>query len=513
MALTISPTVLLVSGAVVLYALYTRIALYLRRRAFKKQHGCQPSYYRYNKDPFLGWDVLQESITNAADHKLLAGMQARFLKLNTKTFHSRQVNVPLITTCEPENVKTVLSIKFKDYSLGNRKAAFSPLLGDGIFNSDGEKWSNSRHLLRPNFARDQVADLEAFERHFKLMIKHIPSDGTTFDLQQLFFRFTLDSATEFLFNHSTNSLRVLGDDSGSAEAAFAKAFSSSMDDILQHFRAGPLHFFRRGKKEGLEAVRVCHEYVERFVDEAIAWRRERDVGNVEEKEGDRYIFIRELVKQTTDRTALRNELINVLLAGRDTTASLLSNMFFEIATKSGIWERLKEEVKFLEGRPPSYEELRNMKYIKWCLNESLRLHPVVPGNTRLAIRDTVLPLGGGPDQKAPLFVPAGTTVGYSPYTMHRRTDLYGPDAHLFRPERWDTLRPSWEYLPFNGGPRICLGQQYALTEASFVTVRLAQMFDRLESRDTNGGVWVEGLGLTLCSGNGVLVGLVKGEKA
>lgn len=89
--------------------------------------------------------------------------------------------------------------------------------------------------------------------------------------------------------------------------------------------------------------------------------------------------------------------------------------------------------------------------------------------------------------------------------MHRRTDLYGPDAAEFKPERWESLRPGWEYLPFNGGPRICLGQQYALTEAGYVTARLVQTFSELESRDS--GAWVEGLTLTLCSLNGTKVAL------
>jgi cytochrome P450 len=106
-----------------------------------------------------------------------------------------------------------------------------------------------------------------------------------------------------------------------------------------------------------------------------------------------------------------------------------------------------------------------------------------------------------------MFVPKGTIVAYSPYTMQRRTDFYGPDAAEYKPERWENLRPGWEYLPFNGGPRICLGQQYALTEASFVSVRLLQEFSKMESRDTNGGHWEEGLTLTVCSGNGVQVGL------
>lgn len=96
-------------------------------------------------------------------------------------------------------------------------------------------------------------------------------------------------------------------------------------------------------------------------------------------------------------------------------------------------------------------------------------------------------------------------VTYSTYAMHRRPDYYGQDFNEFRPERWETLRPGWEYLPFNGGPRICLGQQYALTEAAYVTSRLCQEFKTLESREP--GPWRESVTLTLCSQGGTQVGL------
>jgi cytochrome P450 len=96
-------------------------------------------------------------------------------------------------------------------------------------------------------------------------------------------------------------------------------------------------------------------------------------------------------------------------------------------------------------------------------------------------------------------------VIYSVYSMHRRDDLYGPNSNEFCPERWDSIRPGWGYLPFNGGPRICLGQQYALAEAGYVTARLAQQFRKLESRDPE--EWQERLSLTLRSRNGTKVGL------
>jgi cytochrome P450 len=118
-----------------------------------------------------------------------------------------------------------------------------------------------------------------------------------------------------------------------------------------------------------------------------------------------------------------------------------------------------------------------------------------------------LPLGGGKDGQSPVFVRKGTMVGYNIYAMHRRTDIYGPDAAVFRPERWKEagLRPRWGYLPFNGGPRVCLGQRYALTEAGYVLVRMGQLFEKLESRDA--GPWEESLALTLCSRNGTKVSL------
>lgn len=83
-------------------------------------------------------------------------------------------------------------------------------------------------------------------------------------------------------------------------------------------------------------------------------------------------------------------------------------------------------------------------------------------NDKVALVDTVLPRGGGPDGQAPLFVEKGSIVTWAVYALHRREDLYGADADEFRPERWETLRPGWEYLPFNGGPRICVGRKLFL---------------------------------------------------
>jgi cytochrome P450 len=100
----------------------------------------------------------------------------------------------------------------------------------------------------------------------------------------------------------------------------------------------------------------------------------------------------------------------------------------------------------------------------------------------MALKTTTLPTGGGPQGEHPVLVRRGEAVGYCVYAMHRRKDLYGPDANLFKPERWEEddgklgRTIGYGYLPFNGGPRVCLGQELALLEAAYVVVRLVQKF-------------------------------------
>ncbi|KAE8167387.1 cytochrome P450 [Aspergillus tamarii] len=479
------------------------IRRFLIRRQFARRHGCQPVARSFSKDPFLGLDTIPGAIRAVRQHRVLQ-RSCEIFHVYGNTFRVKELHQSAIVTIEPENIKTILSLNFKDYSLKHRLEPFKPLLGEGIFNTDGEHWASSRALIRPSFAREQVSDLRMLEKLMQDLLVLLPRDGTTVDLQELFFRYTIDSATEFLFGQSVGALK------SQSELAFAEAFQYAQKAIPVRGMLGPLNAVYRDRKAD-ECNRICREFVQQFVEEAVyaaeVKKEDKETRTTETKR--RYIFSHELAVRTSDKRRMVDELISVLLAGRDTTASLLGNLFFMLAKNPVVWAKLRAEVDVLQSRPPTYEELRGLRYVQCCVNESLRLHPVVPNNQREAIRDTVLPLGGGKDGLSPAFVPKGTLVGYNIYAMHRRTDLYGPDATEFRPERWEDgkLQPRWGYLPFNGGPRICLGQRYALTEACYVLVRMVQEFRGLESHDP--GPWEEGLALTLCSRNGTKVGLIR----
>lgn len=166
----------------------------------------------------------------------------------------------------------------------------------------------------------------------------------------------------------------------------------------------------------------------------------------------RYVFLDHLVRHTSDRNVIRSELLNILLAGRDTTASLLSNVWFMLSKRTDVWIKLRKDVDVLGGKLPTFEQLKELKYLQAVLNESLRVHPVVPLNWREAVVDTTLPLGGGKDGNSPIFIAKGQTVTWSTYIMHRRKDYFGDDADEYKPERWlsrDGLRPGWEVFSFS----------------------------------------------------------------
>ncbi|KAJ5199939.1 cytochrome P450 [Penicillium cf. griseofulvum] len=462
---------------------------------FSREHQCRKP--QVASSGFLGIGRVASLVLAMKKCESLELMRSWHHQYGTtfKTSLARSVTI----TIEPKNVQAILALKFKDFDLGApRNKAMAPLLGKGIFASDGLLWEHSRALIRPNFVRDQVADTDVYEKHVSNLIDNIPLDGSTVDLQELFFQMTMDSATEFLLGESIDSLSA-----GDKQPPFAKDFNTSQDGLAIRSRLGPLMIFYRDRafsKATVEARRFVDQFVQKALDYRATYADGKDTAKAQ---GQQYVFIYELSKQTADRTVLTDQILNILLAGRDTTAGILSITFFILARRPDIWNKLREEVLTVRGERPCYEDLKSMTYLNWVLKETLRLYPAVPVNSRTANKNTYLPVGGGPDGTGPIFVPKGQEVIYSVYSMHRLPEVFGQDATEYRPERWASLKPGWAYIPFNGGPRICPGQQFALTEASYTIVQVLRRFKSIECRD--GQPFKEGLNLTLASKNGTKV--------
>ncbi|KAL2832481.1 cytochrome P450 [Aspergillus cavernicola] len=504
----LSPAVLLFVALCLVILLLQQIQQRIRRHGDAKKWGCQPPLVA--PTGFLGIPGFIR-MTRAAKKKHWVEFVAERYSKYGNTFQQTMLGHQAMSTIDPENIKALLATQFNDFCLGTRLREFYPVLGAGIFTLDGAGWSHSRALLRPQFTRDQVADLCLMDGHVSRLIELVPKDGSIFDIQRLFFLLTIDSATHFLFGESVGAMednRVLGNASVGNAQGFAEAFNLTQEYLA--YRSMALSFYWMiNPKEFRDATRRVHEVVDYYVHKAIEAKR-----HPEKKEPGRYILAEALAADNDDPKVLRDSMLNILLAGRDTTSSLLSSVFYFLARHPAIWEKLRHAIvdEFGDSQNPkadiTHARLKDIPYLRYVLNEALRLLPPVPLNFRVAAKDTSLPLGGGPDGKSPIYIKNGMPVMYSIYAMHRRKDLYGPDADSFRPERWEeNAKRGWEYLPFNGGPRICLGQQYALTEASYTMVKLMQRFTTVENGDPGLKGPIVDSKLTMVHGDGVKVRL------
>ncbi|OKL56426.1 hypothetical protein UA08_08098 [Talaromyces atroroseus] len=411
---------------VMYYALALALAIHLIRRliqiyleyqrdsAFGKRHGCNPPPELPKKWP-LGIDRIKELWDSNTEGRLLAflcGIAKDYDPRNNLTqyllFGPRAFHV-----LHPKNLESVLSTNFQvfiDYGFGARRSVFSPLLGNGIFTQEGLAWKHSRDLLRKQFIRIQYHNLDLFREHVHNLIERLPVQGDV-DLQPLFFSFTLDTTTALLFGKSVYSLRE-NIDQAVENKVFSESFNLAQEGLAKRFRLAPWHFLY-SPKDFRQACSNVHQFVERYIDDL-------NLSTGQETGEKSYDFINQLAKESSSKRDLRDQLLNVLLAGRDTTACCLS----------------------------------------WTMQ---------------ATKTTMLPTGGGPDGDSPILVRKGELVVFSQYVNSRTKNIYGPDADSFRPERWEGQELAgigWAYFPFNGGPRQCLGEDFAMMEVSYTIVRL-----------------------------------------
>jgi cytochrome P450 len=226
---------------------------------------------------------------------------------------------------------------------------------------------------------NKVADIGQLDEHVGHLIGHIPTDGSSFDIQELFFRLTLDTSTEFLFGESVNSLMSSSyTNSGvpvkstKAHMGFEAAFNTSQDYLASRTRAQSLYWLINPKKFR-DANRVCHQLVDYYVNIALDPNATRDFKSSQDRE--RYIFLQALAKDTRDPKLLRDQMLNILLAGRDTTASLLSSVIYLLAHNPKVWAKLRTEVinKFGTAKEPrdeiTFTSLKDVTYLRYVLDE------------------------------------------------------------------------------------------------------------------------------------------------
>jgi cytochrome P450 len=296
----------------------------------------------------------------------------------------------------------------------------------------------------------------------------LPSDFNP-SHQDYFFRFAMDSSTQFLFGISANTQICALVRAGKlprreeivSMEGFEDAFKRVQEYVGVRMKVGKSYWMI----DGFAYRRACRDLIA-IKNPFIAAAIENAKVRLAENDNEPTNVIEAMVEADHDFDWIANQCRHLIIAGFETTSALLGFTFALIEHHPDVFTTLRNTVLAQFGtdkspnEPLTFEALKNCKYLQWVIAETLRLYPAGPSIQRVAVRDTVLPRGGGSDGMSPMTVPQGSTVQLGIYLCHRRKDLWGEDAHEFRPERWDGRKKGYEYVPFIAGPQICIGRKF-----------------------------------------------------
>ena len=372
----------------------------------------------------------------------------------------------LYVICRPDHVREVLSTRAAAFGKGHSAfGQLSQVLGDGLLTAEGDDWKRRRRMIQPAFHPQRLAEYGGVMVEEARRLRARWRDGEVCDLSEEMIGLTLRVVSRTLFGRDP-----AGDVERVARAMGEFRTLTARPDVLPAWMS-PAH--RRLSRAVAGLDQVMYSMIER--------RRtggaEADGERGGERGGDHHDLLQTLVDAVdaegdggglTERE-VRDELVTFYLAGHETTSHALTWTLYLLSQNPTAGEELAAELEqVLGGRAPEYGDLPALVYTERVVKESMRLYPPAYVLARRADRDTEI---GG------FAVPEGSEVTAWIYHMHRDPRWY-PRPGRFIPERFDPERearlPRMAYLPFGGGPRACIGRQFAMAEAMLVLATLFQ---------------------------------------
>lgn len=382
-------------------------------------------------------------------------------------------------TCDPKNLEHILKNRFDNYPKGPTwQAAFHDLLGDGIFNSDGDTWLFQRKTAALEFTTRTLRQAmarwvsRAIKLRFCPILETAQLEGKPVDFQDLLLRLTFDNICGLTFGKDPQTLSP-----GLPENSFALAFDRATEATLQRFIL-PEVVWKLMKTLGLGMESTLSKslgHIDEYLTNIIETRKQELQS---QRQGGSGIPHDDLLsrfmkkKESYSEEFLQHVALNFILAGRDTSSVALSWFFWSVIQNPNVEEKIIAEICtiLMETRgndtskwvqePLVFEEVDRLIYLKAALSETLRLYPSVPEDSKHVIADDILPSG--------TFVPKGSSITYSIYSTGRMKFIWGDDCLEFKPERWLSsdgskyeVHDSYRFVAFNAGPRICLGKDLA----------------------------------------------------
>ncbi len=365
----------------------------------------------------------------------------------------------ILLASHPDLIEQVLVTDAKHYVKHFGARLYKPVLGNGLVTSEGDFWLRQRRLSQPAFLKARVQSYAPVMTEITDRMLADWHPGKRVDVHFEFSSLTSAIALKTLF----------GLDDPGDRAAFTDSLREAFDLMSAKIAVGlraPSWFPTRSNRRLKTAV----AHLNRVVDGFIAQGKAR-------KEPGNDLLSRLIAARDTDGTRmtdrqLRDEAMTLYLAGHETTALTLTWSWHLLARHPEAERKLVAEwQRVLGGRTPTADDLPNLKYTEAVITEAMRVYPPVYLIGREATKD--LELGG-------YRVPKGYTIFMAQWVSHRDPRYFGPDPEAFRPERWEgglaQRIPKYAYYPFGGGPRVCIGNTFALMEAALLLATVGQKY-------------------------------------
>ncbi|GAV75618.1 p450 domain-containing protein [Cephalotus follicularis] len=396
-------------------------------------------------------------------------------------------NMNQLATVDPPNIHYIMSSNFSNFPKGSEFKEIFDILGDGIFNSDGDIWKNQRRVAGGILNHKRFYKLlvkttrEKLEKGLIPVLDHVSQRGLVVDFQDLFHRFTFDSTCILVAGFDPGCLSI-----EFPEVLFSKALTDA-EEALFYRHVVPKSIWKLQRWLGIgeekkmsKAWETLDDVITKYISMKRQELRNKNLSdNDEEGEDLLTSFMSEdnTLGLKTDQKFLRDVFLNFMIAGSDTTSAALSWFFWIVAKIPEVENKIIKELKTKRpakgnenGQLFDIEELNNMAYLHAALCETLRLYPPVPFEHKAPVKPDILPSGH--------HVFPTTKIIFLLYSMGRMPSIWGKDCLEFKPERWITDRggikhePSYKFLAFNAGPRTCLGKNVAFTQMKVVAASI-----------------------------------------
>ncbi|KAD4178687.1 hypothetical protein R6Q59_022340 [Mikania micrantha] len=448
----------------IVFFIFTVVFLHRRRRSL----------------PITNWPFLGMTPDLLLNIHRIHDFATRILKLSDGTFMIKGpwlTNTDMLITSDPANIHHMLSKNFYNYPKGPEFRDIFEIFGDGIFNSDNELWEVHRKTTMAMFKHPEFLTL--LETNIKNKVKKgllpvlnfVSLNHQETDLQDIFQRFAFDVICVLLLDHDPESLSV-----DSPVVPCEKAFTDAEEalllrHILPKFVWKLQKRFKLGKEKKLtEAWKVFDEFIYKCLDSKDEQTNEEDKRQFGLLTSLMIGFEGQRGTSGDERKFIKDTILNLMIAGRDTTSTALSWFFYLLAQNPSAEKKIRDEImKHLGSRnweTFGVKELGKLSYLHGGICEALRLYPPVALEHKSPLAKDVLPSGHVVDEHSRIIL--------SFYSMGRMEEIWGEDCMEFRPERWFSGRggikhePSYKFTAFHAGPRTCLGKEMGFIQMKLV---------------------------------------------